>query len=79
MPCDEWMRLADKAKEAKLQRDYLGSTEVTDFSEARRKKRLRKQAQIYVDASRKADEHRHQCPACRIEPRKSTQEGKISA
>jgi len=45
MPCDEWQKLADKAKEAKLQRDYLASTEVTDIGAYHRKKKLRVQSQ----------------------------------
>jgi hypothetical protein len=68
MPCDEWKTLAQKVKEAKLQRSYLVSNQVTGISESQRKKRLREQTRSYVDVSRRADEHRHQCPTCKGEP-----------
>jgi hypothetical protein len=68
MPCDEWQKLANKAKEAKLQRDYLASTEVTGVGANQLKKKLRIQSRTYIEASRRADEHRHQCSICKIEP-----------
>ena len=68
MPCDEWQKLSDKAKEAKLQRDYLAFPEATHVGAYQRKMKLRVQSRTYIQASRRADEHRHQCSICKIEP-----------
>ena len=68
MPCDEWRIIAYKANAARLQRDYLVSAEVTDLTADQRKKKVRKQTQTCIKASRKADEHRHQCSICKFEP-----------
>jgi hypothetical protein len=68
MPCDEWRRIAYKANAARLQRDYLASAEVTYPTADQRREKVRQQTQTCIRASRKAEEHRHRCSICKVEP-----------